>query len=117
MTELYWMFKPMPGGVACLGIEVFPDGDYWVYDSPTGTYSAGHRDKGKWRAVYDEYRAQGYVPEDAAKAAGLIPQSWTRQPPRPPWAGIQRRARRRFALWLSIALLLLAALLFAVLSK
>jgi hypothetical protein len=35
MTEVHWLFKPMPDGVACLGIEIFPDGDYWVYDSPT----------------------------------------------------------------------------------
>lgn len=84
MTELHWLFKPMPDGVACLGIEIFPDGDYWVYDSPSGTYAAGHADKGKWRKVADS---------------------------------AQRRARRRFALWLSTALLLLAGLLFAILSK
>jgi hypothetical protein len=94
---VHWLFKSTPRGVACLGIEVYPDGDYWVYDSPTGTYTAGHADKGKWHAVYDQYVADGYVPEAAAKLAGWVPQSWSRQPPRPPWAWARHLARARLA--------------------
>jgi hypothetical protein len=96
-THVQWLFKPTSRGLDCLGIEVFPDGDYWVYDSPTGTYAAGHADKGKWQLVYDQYVADGYVPEAAAKARGLVPPSWSRQPPRPPWAAARRAARMRLA--------------------
>jgi hypothetical protein len=104
-THVHWLFKAMPRGVACLGIEVYPNGDYWVYDSPTGTYAAGHADKGKWRVVYDEYLADGYVPEAVAKASGLVPVSWSRQPPRPPWAAARRIARLRLAVLVLLALL------------
>jgi hypothetical protein len=50
--QVHWLFKPTSGGFALFGIEVFPGGDYWVHESPTGTYAAGHGDKGKWRVVY-----------------------------------------------------------------
>ena len=106
-TQVHWLFKPTSGGFTRLGIEVFPGGDYWVYDSPTGTYAAGHRDKGKWRAVYEEYLAEGYVPEREAKAMGLVPESWAEQPPRPPWAGKTQKARLRLAA--SLLLLLATA--------
>jgi hypothetical protein len=96
-TQVHWLFKPTPQGVSCLGIQVFPDGDYWVYDSPTGTYAAGHADRGRWRAVYERYVADGYVAERDAKATGLVAPSWTRQPPNPPWARQRRIARLRAA--------------------
>jgi hypothetical protein len=103
--QVHWLFKTTPGGLACLGIEVLPGGDYWVYDSPTGTYAAGHAEKGKWREVYDQYLADGYVPEAVAKAHGLVPVSWSRQPPRPPWAAARRITRLRLAGLALLALL------------
>jgi hypothetical protein len=106
-TEVHWLFKAIPQGFTCLGIQVFPGGDYWVFDSPTGTYAAGHADKGKWRAVYEQYLADGYVSERDAKAVGLVPPSWTRQPPSPPWARRTRVARR----WGAFVLLMMLAIL------
>jgi hypothetical protein len=111
--NVHWLFRG--AGAAqpeCMGIQVFSDGDYQVIDSPTGTYMGGHADRGKWRREYDRYLALGYVPEAEAKAAGLIPQSWSREAPSPPW--MARRAKGR--LWLiataSIVIALLGALLF-----
>ena len=92
-SQTHWLFKATGSGLSCVGIQVFADGDYLVIDSPTGTYLAGHADRGKWRLEHDRYVGQGYVPELEAKAAGLIPESWNRQPPRPPWERKRRVAR------------------------
>jgi hypothetical protein len=108
--QLHWLFKPSSGGFVHLGIEVLPDGDYWVYDSPTGTYAAGHGDKGKWRVVYEQYLAEGYVSEHEAKATGLVPPSWTRLAPSPPWAR-RRRIGRVWATAIVLGLLATSAVL------
>jgi hypothetical protein len=92
-SQIHWLFKATGSGVFCLGIQVFADGDYRVIHSPTGTYLAGHADRGKWRLEHDRYVGQGYVPESEAKAAGLIPESWNKQPPPPPWVRKKRIAR------------------------
>ena len=79
LPQAHWLFKPAKDEPSCLCIVEFEDGDYWVFDSPTGTYAAGHADRGKWRLVEENYLADGYVPEAQAKANGLIP-SWPAVP-------------------------------------
>jgi len=109
--QIHWLFKPTGQGLSCLGIQVFADGDYLVIDSPTGTYLAGHRDRGKWHWELDRYVGEGYVPEREAKAAGLIPESWNRQPPPPPWLRKTRIAR---LVGLAILMILLASVIWLV---
>jgi len=109
-VQIHWLFKAAGEGVSGLGIQVFADGDYLVMDSPTGTYLAGHADRGKWRLEYDRYVGQGYVSESEAKAAGLIPESWHGEPPPPGWVRKRRTAR---VVGLAVLLTLLAGLILA----
>jgi hypothetical protein len=101
LPQAHWLFKPAKDEPSCLCIVEFEDGDYWVFDSPTGTYAAGHADRGKWRLVEENYLANGYVREAQAKANGLIPSSWSRSTPgpEPMW---QRKFRRRRAVALLV---------------
>ena len=103
-VEVHWLFRPSGKNLSCLGIQVFPDGDYLVIDSPTGTYMAGHADRGRWRLEHDRYVAEGYIPELEAKAAGLVSESWSRQPPPPPWVRKRHIARAVGVAVLTIAL-------------
>jgi hypothetical protein len=109
--QIYWLFKATGKGLSCLGIQVVPDGDYLVIDSPTGTYLAGHADRGKWRLEHDRYVDHGYLPELEAKAAGLIPESWKRQPPAPPWV---RKRRVVSVAGVAVLMILLAGLVWLV---
>jgi hypothetical protein len=79
--EAHWLFKRVADSMKCLCILELANGDYWVIDSPTGTYMAGHADRGQWHLAEAEYLAQGYVREFEAKSRGLIPPSWSRATP------------------------------------
>lgn len=103
--EAHWLFKRAADSVACLCILELANGDYWVIDSPTGTYMSGHKDRGHWRRAEAEYLAQGYVREPEAKSQGLIPPSWSRATP-DPIALVGRRHRVRAMI---LAVLVIAA--------
>lgn len=100
----HWLFAPGDGEPSCLCILELPGGEYWVVDSPTGTYRSGHADRGKWRQAEQGYLAQGYIPEAAAKAQGLITGEWTRAVPSPEQGG-RRRAMHAVGLLFVIAVL------------
>jgi hypothetical protein len=104
--QAHWLFKPTAGEPACLCIVVYADGDYWVFGSPSGSYSAGHADKGRWRLVEEGYLREGYVREAEAKATGLIPSEWSRPTPDPE-ASWQRTFRRRRAVGLLVLVVVL----------
>jgi hypothetical protein len=110
----HWLFKPDRRGPSCLCILELADGDYWVVDSPTGTYRAGHADRGKWEVAEEEYVAKGYVREEQAKAIGLIPRTWCHAVPNPE-ASARGRVVRVLALLILVAGL--AALLAAVVPR
>lgn len=110
--EAHWLFKRGADNVACLCILELADGDYWVIDSPTGTYMSGHRDRGHWQLAEAEYLAQGYVRELEAKSQGLIPPSWNRARPDP----IRLVARRhRLRALILVALIITAVVALALL--
>src|SRR5437870_48731 len=46
--EAYWLFKRVADSVKCLCILELANGDYWIIDSPTGTYMSGHADRWHW---------------------------------------------------------------------
>ena len=107
--QAHWLFRPAEDEPSCLCILEYGDGDYWVFDSPTGNYAAGHADRGEWRLEEEHYLAKGYVREAQAKAIGLIPPWWSRATPDPEalWQRAFRR-RRVVALLVLIAVLVLA---------
>jgi hypothetical protein len=105
------LFKPGNPEPSSLCVLELPDGDYWVIDSPTGTYRAGHADRGKWRLVEQDYLARGYIREAEAKASGLIPSSWSRATPDPELSWQQRRR-----VWREVTLLVLLAVLIGMLA-
>jgi hypothetical protein len=84
--EANWLFKRVADSVKCLCILELANGDYWVVDSPTGTYMSGHADRWHWRLAEAEYLAQGYVREFEAKSRGFISPSWSRATPSRPWS-------------------------------
>ncbi len=102
----HWLFRPVNGESSCLCILEYEDRDYWVFDSPTGTYAAGHADRGKWRLAEESYLAKGYVREAQAKASGLIPSSWCRAAPDP-----EALCQRKFQIRRTVALLVLIVVL------
>jgi hypothetical protein len=107
------LFRPTEGEPSCLCIVEYEDGDYWVFDSPTGTYAAGHAERGKWRLEEQSYLAMGYVREVEAKATGLIPSSWSRATPDRD-AMWQRTFRRRRAIGLLVLIVVLVLVLVVV---
>jgi hypothetical protein len=107
--QAHWLFKSANDGLSCLCILEYGNGDYWVFDSPTGTYAAGHADRGKWRLVEESYLAGGYVREAQAKANGLIPPSWSRSIPDPDAKWRQKFRRRRVAAVLVLIVVLVLA--------
>jgi hypothetical protein len=104
----HWLFKSVNDELLCLCILEYDDGDYWVFDSPTGTYAAGHADRGKWRLVEETYLSRGYVREAQAKANGLIPLSWSRSIPDPDAKWQQGLRRRVGAILVLIVVVVLA---------
>jgi hypothetical protein len=88
--QAHWFFKSEAKGVTSLCVLVLADGDFWVVDSPTGTYLSGHAERGKWRAAAAQYLAEGYVAESQAREQGLISASWSRPAPDP--ASLRPRA-------------------------
>lgn len=110
----HWLFKPANGEPSSLCILEYDDGDYWVFDSPTGTYAAGHADRGKWQLEEESYLAKGYVREAEAKASGLIPASWSRATPDPEalWQRKFRMRRAAALLGLIVVLALVLTLVF-----
>jgi hypothetical protein len=108
-ARAHWLFKPAADRVISLCILELANGDYWVVDSPTGTYMAGHRDRGNWSLVEAEYLAQGYVRESEAKARGLIPAAWSRATPTP--APVAQRHRWHASILLLV--IMVAAVLLA----
>src|SRR5947209_20615902 len=46
--EAYWLFKRVADSVKRLCILELANGDYWIIDSPTGTYMSGHADRWHW---------------------------------------------------------------------
>jgi hypothetical protein len=108
----HWLFRPGDGDPSCVCILEYEDGDYWVIDSPTGTYASGHADRGKWRIEEERYLAQGYIREAQAKANGLIPSSWSRATPDPEAEWQRRFRRRRVAALLVLIVVLVVAWMF-----
>jgi hypothetical protein len=103
--EAHWLFKRVADSVECLCVLELTNDDYWVVDSPTGTYMSGHADRGRWHQAEAEYLAQGYVREFEAKSRGLIPPSGSQATPDPTRL-VARRHRVRATM---IALLVITA--------
>ncbi|PYM69922.1 MAG: hypothetical protein DME03_21705 [Candidatus Rokuibacteriota bacterium] len=108
--EAYWLFKRVADSVKCLCVLELANGDYWVIDSPTGTYMSGHADRWHWRLAEAEYLAQGYVREFEAKSRGLIPPSWSRATPDPTRLVARHRVRATILMLLIITAAVMLAL-------
>src|SRR5262249_33861906 len=56
-AQAHWLFKNPRGRLSCVCILEYEDGDYWVFDSPSGTYAARHTDRRTWPSLEDRYPA------------------------------------------------------------